>query len=123
MSRDEDLLQVMFCCNDEHGRPQGFVERIDIRTDDGHELELESSVLGSGPVYDYVANPAGQFVQVGWAWFPIRSYTCHVGNYCWNAATMSRRTARQCVAHAIAWGFRATCYTDGNDLLPEAHRG
>lgn len=122
MSIDDELLSVSFCCNDERGYPQGYVVSIEIRTNDGHELELESPYFDAGPVFRLGSARSEMVVRVGQRRFPISSYRYHVGNFCWDAATMTRQAARECVKHALGWGFIITCCTDNHPLL-EAHDG
>lgn len=118
----DPVVQVMLCVNDERGHPTGRVSGIDVRDDDGHELELAGDWLDddANPTCDI--DPAARRVRVGRRRFTILGHREHVGNWSWDCVTMARGDARALIAHAVARGFVVEMATLDNDLLPPAVR-
>lgn len=96
-------IRVHLCCNDpDNGEFTGRLTGIEVGGCSLTIWPLES-IDGSGEDGVPLLTWDGGIV-VGWRWFPISAYREHVGNWCWDAVEMDRRTALRLLRYVVELG-------------------
>ncbi|MBL1177601.1 hypothetical protein [Pantanalinema sp. GBBB05] len=109
-----DLIEVMLCCNDEHGNFKHEIDAIQLSDCESGNLEypdLDSFAMG----FRYLE---GNQIAVGYTprprVLPIAGYRSHVGNLLWDSVKMSPAIAAELFEMARRFGF---CMISGETNL------
>lgn len=111
-----DSVHIDLCCNDERGSFEGRASFIDFEAGE-HHVGLYGSERGSD-----VALPSGALV-VGAVHYSCHGRESHVGNLCWERATVTLEDARRLMRQLFEAGWDLDEWTEANpfaDVIREA---
>jgi hypothetical protein len=107
--RDWEWLTLMVAVNDDHGNPQGMIDKLEIGPANDFEqmISLEGPI--PGPVFRdmrVLLLPQGTRIKfkISRRVFCAYGYQSWVGNWCWDAYLIGPKTAAKIVNHLHSLG-------------------
>jgi hypothetical protein len=115
-----EIVRVHLACNDpDSGAFAGETEMVEFQSD-RHEATL------GGEIADVAFEAGDRAVVIAGERYAIQCHSHWVGNWCWDAVTMSFEDARRLLTNLLKVGFKPEEWTDEgpfSGLLNEAAKG